>query len=148
MESEEQNIERGIATLEALKVNIDNIQKQLATVELSMQEHERAIETMEHYRDAGEEEILVPVGAGTFIAAKTSEKRALISIGNDLFTEMTPAKIVEKLKERKSELEKLKGKLTEDLYRLQENYAMLSAQVEEEYRKYMESKAKLGENQQ
>ena len=132
----ERNIEKGIATLEAIKVNIDNIQKQLATVELSIQEHNRALETMEYYKDMDNDDILVPVGAGVFIGAKISGKKALISIGNDLFTELPIEKIIEKLKKRKNELEELQKKLTEDLYKLQENYTLLSAQVEEDYRKY------------
>ncbi len=136
----ERNIEKGIATLEALKVNIDNIQKQLATVELSIQEHNRALETMEHYKDMDNDDILVPVGAGVFIGAKISGKKALISIGNDLFTELPIEKIIEKLKNRKKELEDLQKKLTEDLYKLQENYTLLSAQVEEDYRKYLEGR--------
>ena len=136
----ERNIEKGIATLEALKVNIDNIQKQLATVELSIQEHNRALETMEYYKDMDNDDILVPVGAGVFIGAKISGKKALISIGNDLFTELPIEKIIEKLKNRKKELEDLQKKLTEDLYKLQENYTLLSAQVEEDYRKYLEER--------
>ncbi len=136
----ERNIEKGIATLEALKVNIENIQKQLATVELSIQEHNRALETMEYYKDMDNDDILVPVGAGVFIGAKISGKKALISIGNDLFTELPIEKIIEKLKNRKKELEDLQKKLTEDLYKLQENYTLLSAQVEEDYRKYLEER--------
>ena len=137
---DERNIEQGIATLEALKVNIDNIQKQLATVELSLQEHSRAIETMENYREMSDDEILVPIGAGVFIGARITGKKALISIGNDLFTELPLDKIIEKLKDRKQELEKLQAKLNEDMYKLQENYALLSAKVEEDYRRYLQEK--------
>ncbi len=136
----EKNIQQGIATLEAIKANIDNLQKQLAGVELSIQEHSKAIETMENYKDMKDDDILVPIGAGVFIGAKINGKKALISIGNDLFTELPIEGIIEKLKNRKEELEKLQKKLSEDLYRLQENYTMLSAQVEEDYRRYLEER--------
>jgi prefoldin alpha subunit len=78
MSDTEREIEQGIATLEALKVHIDNLQKQIATLEVSIQEHERAIETMESYKDMEDEEILVPIGAGVFIGARVSEKKALL----------------------------------------------------------------------
>ena len=140
MSEAEREIEQGIATLEAIKVHIDNIQKQIATIDLSIQEHDRAIDTMENYSKMEDEEILVPVGAGVFIGARVRDKKALITIGNSLYTELPPEEIVDKLKKRKEDLEKLKAKLTEDLYKLEENYALLSAQVEENYRKYIEER--------
>ncbi len=143
MSEAEREIEQGIATLEAIKVHIDNLQKQIATIELSIQEHERAIETMENYSKMTDEEILVPIGAGVFISARIKDKRALITIGNSLYTELPPEKISEKLKKRKEDLEKLKEKLTQDLYKLQENYALLSARVEENYRKYLQEKGNI-----
>lgn len=140
MSEVEKEIEQGIATLETIKIHMENLQNQIAALELSIQEHEKAIETMESYKDMRDEEILVPVGAGVFIGAKIDGKKALITIGNSLYTELPPEKILEKLKKRKEDLEKLKAKLTEDLYKLQQHYAALSAKVEENYRKYLEAK--------
>ncbi len=140
MSSQEESIERGIATLEGLKVQIENLQQQLAALELSIQEHEKAIETIEGYSKLNDEEILIPIGAGVLISATISGKKGLISIGNSLYTEMEIEKIAEKLKERKSELEKLRAKLMEDSYKLQENYALLSAKVEDDYRRYLEER--------
>ncbi|NPA74505.1 MAG: prefoldin subunit alpha [Euryarchaeota archaeon] len=140
MDSEEQALERSIATLESLKAQIANIQQQLSALELSIQEHKKAIETIEGYRNMGDDEILIPIGAGVLISAKVSGKKGLISIGNALYTEMNIEEIAKKLKERMEDLEKLKTKLMEDSYRLQENYALLSAKVEEDYRKYIEER--------
>ncbi len=140
MSDMEREIEQGIATLETIKVHMDNLQNQIAALDLSIQEHEKAIETMESYKDMEGEEILVPIGAGVFIGAKINGKKSLITIGNSLYTELPPEQILEKLKKRKEDLEKLKAKLTDDLYRLQQNYAALSAKVEENYRKYLEAK--------
>ncbi len=136
----EQELEQGIATLETLKAHLENLQKQVEALEISIQEHERAIETMESYRNMNGDEILIPIGAGVFISANVNSKKSMISIGNNYFTELSPESIVEKLKSRKSDMENLKSKLIQDLYKLQENYAVLSAKVEDGYRKYLEAK--------
>ena len=138
--SEEESIERGIATLEVLKAQIENIQKQMDVLQVSIQEHERAIETLQGYMEIDREEVLVPIGAGVFISVSISEKKGLISIGNQIFTQLPIEKIIEKLESRKKDMEELLKKLSEDSYKLQQNYAALSAKVEEDYRKYMQAR--------
>ena len=136
----EGELERGFATLELLKAQINNLQKQLEAVTLSVQEHSKAIETLENYEKMENDEILVPVGAGVLISAKVEGKKGLITIGNELYTEMPIEKIVEKLKERRGELENLQMKLSTDIKKLQENYALLGAKLEEDYTKYLEER--------
>ena len=140
MSKEEESIEKGIATLEVLKAQMENLQKQMDVLQVSIQEHERAIETLQGYRDIEKEEVLVPIGAGVFISVQISEKKGLISIGNQIFTQLPIDKIIEKLEERKKDMEELLKKLSEDSYKLQQNYAALSAKVEDDYRKYMQAR--------
>ena len=140
MSEVEENIERGIATLEVLKAQIENLQKQMDALQLSIQEHERAIDTLQGYKDVTEEELLVPIGAGVLVSVHASQKKGLISIGNDIFTQLPIEKIIEKLEERKKDLEDLLKKLNEDSYKLQQNYAALSAKVEEDYQRYLKAR--------
>ncbi len=136
----EENIERGIATLEVLRAQIENLQRQMDALQVSIQEHQRAIETLRGYREMDNKEILVPIGAGVFISAVVSSKRGMISIGNQLFTELSIEEIIKKLEERRKNLEELLKKLSEDSYKLQQNYAALSEKVEEDYRRYLEER--------
>ena len=136
----ERSLEQGISTLEGIKAQIENMQQQVRAIELSIQEHRRAIETVDGYKNMENDEVLVPVGAGVLIAARVDKKRGMISIGNKLYTEMQIDKIGEKLKLRLDDLEKLRQKMAEDSYKLQENYAILSAKVEDEYKKYLEER--------
>jgi len=136
----EEELEKGIATLEILKAQITNLQKQIEALEVSVQEHIRARETLENYIKMDNDEILVPVGAGVLISAKVEKKKGLITIGNELYTELPLEKIIEKLKERQKDLENLQIKLTTDIKKLQENYALLSAKVEQDYAKYIEER--------
>ncbi len=140
MATQEQSIERGIATLESLKVQIENLQKQIAALELSIEEHEKAIETITGYSKMQDDEILIPIGAGVLISARISGKKGLISIGNSLYTEIEIEEIAKTLKERKEDMEKLRNQLMQDSYKHHENYALLNAQVEEEYRRYIEER--------
>jgi len=140
MNEEEENIERGIATLEVLKAQIENLQKQMDALRLSIQEHEKAIETLQGYKNVTEEELLVPIGAGVLVSVHVPQKKGLISIGNDIFTQLPIEKIIEKLEARKKDLEDLLKKLNEDSYKLQQNYAALSAKVEEDYQRYLKAR--------
>jgi len=131
-------LQKGIATLELLKVQIANLQKQIEALQISIQDNNKAIETIEGYIKMKEEEILVPVGGGVFLSARIGEKKGLMAIGNDLFVEIPLEKILENLKERRKRYEELLSKLTLDIKKLQENYAVLSDKVEKDYRKYLE----------
>ncbi len=136
----EEELERNIATLEILKVQITNLQKQIEALEQSIQEHARAKETLEGYLQLDDEEILVPIGAGVLLNAKIGEKKGLLTLGNELYTELPIEKIIEKISERKKDLENLQLKLSTDVKKLQENYAILSAKVEQDYAQYIEER--------
>ncbi len=134
----EEELQKGIATLELLKVQIENLQKQIDAIQLSIQEIIRAVETLEGYTKMENDEILVPIGAGVFISAKISEKKGIMGIGNNLFVDLPLEKMIESLKERRKKYEELLSKLTMDMKKLQENYAVLSEKVEKDYQKYLE----------
>ncbi len=136
----EEELEKGLATLEILKAQISNLQTQIDALQKSIQEHESAKETIEGYMKMENDEILVPVGAGVLISAKVQDKKGLITIGNELYTELPLEKILEKIEKRRKDLEDLQLKLTTDLKKLQENYAALSAKVEQDYAKYVEER--------
>ncbi len=133
-------MEKGLATLEILKAQISNLQAQIDALQRSIQEHASAKETIEGYMRMENDEILVPIGAGVMISAKVQDKKGLITIGNELYTELPLEKILEKIEKRRKDLEDLQLKLTTDIKKLQENYAVLSAKVEEDYAKYVEER--------
>ncbi len=136
----EEELEKGLATLEILKAQITNLQTQIDALQKSIQEHNQAKETIEGYMNMENDEILVPVGAGVLISARVVEKKGLITIGNELYTELSLEKIIEKLDERRKDLENLQLKLSTNLKKLQENYAVLNAKVEQDYAKYVEER--------
>ena len=136
----EEEIEKGLATLEVLKAQISNLQAQIEALQKSIQEHTNAKETIEGYMNMENDEILVPIGAGVLISARVNEKKGLITIGNELYTELPLDKLLEKIEKRKKDLEDLQLKLSTDLKKLQENYAILSAKVEQDYAKYIEER--------
>ncbi len=139
-EKKEQEIEKDLATIETIKAQILNLNKQFETLQISIQEHEKAIETLENYKNMKDEEILVPVGGGVFISAKINEKKGLITIGSSLYTQLPIEEMIKKLEGRKKDLEDMSSKISKDLYTLQQNYAILDAKIEDEYRKYLEER--------
>lgn len=92
MSAPESELRRGIAVLDQFREQIEALAQQQEIIRLSLEEHLRARETLTRFREAGKgAEILVPVGANSFLVAESKEvDRAYVSIGSDLvvFDEM------------------------------------------------------------
>ncbi len=139
-ENMEKEIEKDMATIETIKAQIVNLNKQFETLQISIQEIEKAVETLKHYEKMKDEEILIPIGGGTFISAKINDKKGFITIGSSLYTQLPIQEMIKKLEARKKDMEDMSSKVSNDLYQLQQNYAILDAKIEDEYRKYLEER--------
>jgi prefoldin alpha subunit len=99
MSARESELRRGIAVLDQFREQIEALAQQQEIIRISLEEHLRARETLTRYREAGQgEEILVPVGANSFLVAESKDvDRAYISIGSDLVVYDAMAKQIERL---------------------------------------------------
>lgn len=86
MSAPESELRRGIAVLDQFREQIEALAQQQEIIRLSLEEHLRARETLTRFHEAGKgAEILVPVGANSFLVAESKEvDRAYVSIGSDL----------------------------------------------------------------
>lgn len=96
---EEKDVEQAMYTIEQLKQQVENMNRQRQMIMISLEEHMRARLTLgENSKETSDHEILVPLGANTFMYAKTTNnEKVLIGIGADVVIEDTVPSAMEKL---------------------------------------------------
>jgi len=88
----EQSIEQNVAMLETAKAQLDGLVKQQQLIQLAIEEHARARETVKQLtKGVPGDDILVPLGADSYIHAKISERRdAIVGIGSGVSVSKSP----------------------------------------------------------
>jgi len=128
----EEELQQAIEALEMAKARLENMSKEAELLQMSLNEHIRAIETLKAYSKAGEgKEILVPVGAGAFVPAKSSgQDRALVSIGAGLSVERKLDEAVSSLEKAASSVELEERKMIQEIRNLEKQAQLLSQRVQ------------------
>jgi len=128
----EEELSQSMEALEMAKMRLENMSKEAEILQMSLNEHIRAVETLKAYARAGEgKDILIPVGAGAFIPARsTGAGTALISIGTGLTVEKTLDEAVSSLEGSAGEVELEERKLIQEMKNLEKQAQMLSQRVQ------------------
>ncbi|MDN5357196.1 MAG: prefoldin subunit alpha [Candidatus Methanomethylophilaceae archaeon] len=81
---EEKDLRQALQVLESYKGQMETLSRQINILQVSLEESVRARETLKAFADAKEgDEVLVPIGASVFVAAKvTGSREAIVGIGN------------------------------------------------------------------
>jgi len=116
----EDEIRRAVAILDSQRAQLESLSRQDELIQLSIEEHLRAKETTERCRKAGKgTEVLVPVGAGTFLfMSLTNDGKALINVGSDIVLEEDIDKVLEKIDKRIKQLSDANKNLVERIAEL------------------------------
>jgi prefoldin alpha subunit len=88
----EQVLRDNVMLLETAKAQLEGLMKQQELIQLAVDEHVRARETVRQImKSAPGEEILVPLGADSYIHAKVSDnKDAVVGIGSGVSLRKSP----------------------------------------------------------
>lgn len=133
----ENALENLLATAEVLKKHIENLNVQLQLIREQRDEHYNAKVTLETYMKLENEEILMDIGADTFVYCKVSEKkRAMISIGSNVVVEYDIQKAIDKLNERIKDLEDMEKKFVQEMDKAQSQYSIVERRIDEIYNAY------------
>ncbi len=133
----EGSLENLIATAEILKKHIENLSVQIAYLKEQIDEHTRARVTLENYLKIQENEVLVDVGADTFLYLNVSEKkRAMIPLGSNIVIESSIEKALDMLNSRIKDMEEVYRKLLQENEKAQGQYLAIEKKVEEIYSNY------------
>ncbi len=136
MENEEA-IENLLATADILKKHIENLSVQIAYLRDQIEEHTRARETLEGYIKMQENELLVNIGADTYLYLnKSDKKRAMIPLGSGIVVESSIERAIDMLKSRLKDMQDLYTKLLQESEKAQGQYIAIERKVEEIYNRY------------
>lgn len=103
----QEDIQRVINEIRQAQQNVEILEGQIGVISSSIEEIESTIETLENLEEADpDSEILVPIGAGSYLPAKIEDPdKVLSNLGADLVAERTPGKVTKMIEKRKKDLE-------------------------------------------
>ena len=135
MKMEDGELRQAMAVLEAYEAQLEALNRQVRLLQVSLDDTARARESFRALADAKEgDEILVPVGASSFIHAKvTGKKTAIVGIGNRLSAEKELGDAVEFMEANVNEISKALKEAIGTLGEIERMAAELSVAVQNEY---------------
>lgn len=119
------------AQLRAIQAQANSVAQQVAVVQASIAEHERAVVTLEELRKLPKGgDLLVPTGAGAyFFATLARSDRVLADLGAGVSAERSPRDALAALQKRKEELVSVHQRLVEGLGRLEDEEERIQAEL-------------------
>ena len=120
MAADEETIKKLLVEIRMMEGSTNLIQSRLRIVSSALEETAIAMNTLEGVKGCPKgTEVLVPVGAGSFLRAElTDVEKAITGVGAGVCIEKSIESSTTDLKERQSELEKLSGSLRQQLEQL------------------------------
>ena len=104
--ADEGKLQEDYMMLETAKAQMEGLSKQQQLIQLAVEEHVRARETVKSLlKGSPGDEILIPIGADSFVHAKVSDNRnAVIGIGSGVTVRRSPEEAEKFLDEKIDEL--------------------------------------------
>lgn len=130
-------LRQAMATLEAYKNQLNALTQQSQLLQMSFEETVRASDTLNAFANAKEgDEILVPVGASSFVTAKvTASPKAIVGIGNKVSVEKSLDEAVTYISDNLAEIKDALAKLNESMQEMDTAARSLAAVVQQEYQR-------------
>ena len=137
MNMNDDEFRQAMAALEAYKVQLDTMAQQSNFFKLSLEETMRARDTLKAFAEAKEgDEIMVPVGASSFvIATVTSKRKAVVGIGNKVSIDMDLDDAAKYMATGADEVQEAVKKLNDAIQEMNAKARELSLAVQQEYQR-------------
>lgn len=121
-----------MAAYQQYQAQAEAIARQLGLTQLTAEGLDRALRAVEAMETAEvDNEMLVPIGSGSFIHAKlASKEKVVLNVGAGVNIEKTPAEAKESLKIRKAEVAEGSKKLNEMLGKIDQEMQRIQAIME------------------
>ncbi len=135
MNVEDNELRQAIALMESYKERVEALNRQVQVLRVSLDEVTMASDALRAFKDAKEgDEILVPVGASTFIPVRvTGNRTAIVGIGSNISVEKDVSDSVEYMDANGAEINEALKKSVEALNEAQNALASITAAVQQEY---------------
>ena len=135
MNVEDNELRQAIAVMESYKERVDALSRQVQVLRVSLDEVTMASDAIKAFRDAKDgDEILVPVGAMSFIPVKvTGNRNVVVGVGSNVSVEKDVADSIEYMDANGAEINEALKKTVEALNEAQNALSELSAAIQHEY---------------
>ncbi|MDO5862005.1 MAG: prefoldin subunit alpha [Thermoplasmata archaeon] len=132
---EDNELRQALALMDAYKDRVEAMSRQVQVLRVSLDEVTMALEAVKAFKDAKEgDEIMVPVGASSFIPVKVTGNRTVITgIGSGISIQKTADESIEYLESNSAEIAEALKKSVEALNESQQNLAAMNEAVQQEY---------------
>ena len=131
----ERQFREDYAMLETAKTQLDALGKQQQLIQLAVEEHVRARETIKALAKGNPgDEVLIPIGADSYIHAKISDNRnAIVGVGSSTSIRRSPEEAEKILDEKLDELSRAFKAVGERAAQLEQMVQGLSDKVQQQY---------------
>ena len=131
----EQQVRESYMMLESAKAQLDGLAKQQELVQLAVEEHVRARETIKEIaKGAAGDEVLVPLGADSYIHAKISDnKDAIVGVGAGISIRRSPEEAEKILDTKIDDLSRAFKSITDKAAKTEAMVQELSEKVQAQY---------------
>lgn len=132
---EDNELRQAIAVMESYKERVDALSRQVQVLRVSLDEVTMASDAIKAFRDAKDgDEILVPVGAMSFIPVKvTGNRNVVVGVGSNVSVEKDVEGSIEYMDANGAEINEALKKTVEALNEAQNALSELSAAIQHEY---------------
>ncbi len=132
---EDAELRQAISVAESYRQRVESLSRQVQVLRVSLDEVTMASEALKAFKDAKEgDEIMVPVGANSFITVKvTSNRNVIVDIGSDISVEKNPESAIEYMGANIAEISEALKKTMEALSDSQNALNSLTAAIQQEY---------------
>jgi prefoldin alpha subunit len=131
----EQQVRESYMMLESAKAQLDGLAKQQELIQLAVEEHVRARETIKEIaKGAAGDEVLVPLGADSYIHAKISDnKDAIVGVGSGVSIRRSPEEAEKILDTKIDDLSRAFKSITDKAAQTEAMIQELSEKVQAQY---------------
>lgn len=133
----DEEFQQAVASFEVYKAQLDALSQQSSLFKLSLENMVMARDTLKMFASSKEgDKILVPIGASSFITAVvTSEKKAIVSIGNKISIDMNFDEATAYTAANADEISEALKKLNETIQKINTEARKLSLVIQQEYQR-------------
>lgn len=131
----EQQVRESYMMLESAKAQLEGLAKQQELIQLAVEEHVRARETIKEIaKGAADDEVLVPLGADSYIHAKISDnKDAIVGVGSGVSIRRSPEEAEKILDTKIDDLSRAFKSITDKAAKTEAMVQELSEKVQAQY---------------
>ena len=132
---EDNELRQAIAAMESYKERVEALSRQVQVLRVSLEEVTMSADALKAFKNAKEgDDIMVPVGASSFITVKvTSNRNVVVGIGSNISVEKDIDDAISYMDANNAEIAEALKKSAETLNEAQQALTTISNAVQQEY---------------